>query len=33
MFDSQRIAELAAELQQAQTTRQQVEHFSKRFPG
>jgi 2-oxo-hept-3-ene-1,7-dioate hydratase len=33
MFDTQRIAELAAELQQAQTTRQQVEHFSKRFPG
>ncbi|NCA00375.1 MAG: hypothetical protein EBS88_13295 [Betaproteobacteria bacterium] len=33
MFDSQRIAELAAELQQAQTTRKQVEHFSKRFPG
>ena len=32
MFDSERIAELAAELQQAQTTRKQVEHFSKRFP-
>ena len=33
MFDTQRIEELAAELQQAQTTRKQVEHFSKRFPG
>ena len=33
MFDSDRIAELAAELQQAQKSRQQVEHFSKRFPG
>ena len=33
MFDSQRIAELAAELQNAQITRKQVEHFSKRFPG
>jgi 2-oxo-hept-3-ene-1,7-dioate hydratase len=33
MFDSERIAELAAELQQAQKTRKQVEHFSKRFPG
>ena len=32
MFDSKRIAELAAELQQAQRTRQQVAHFSKRFP-
>ena len=32
MFDSERIAELAAELQQAQTTLKQVEHFSKRFP-
>ncbi len=32
MFDSQRIAELAVELQQAQTIRKQVEHFSKRFP-
>ena len=26
-------AQLAAELQQSQKTRQQVEHFSKRFPG
>ena len=33
MFDTQRIAELAAELQNAQITRKQVEHFSKRFPG
>ena len=33
MFDSQRIAELAAELQEAQTPRKQVEHFSSRFPG
>ena len=32
MFDSQRIAMLAAELQQAKQTRKQVEHFSKRFP-
>ena len=32
MFDSKRIQELAAELQQAQRTRQQVAHFSKRFP-
>lgn len=33
MFDSAQIAQLAAELQQSQITRQQVEHFSKRFPG
>jgi 2-oxo-hept-3-ene-1,7-dioate hydratase len=33
MFDSDRIAQLAAELQQSQKTRLQVEHFSKRFPG
>ena len=33
MFDSAQIAQLAAELQQSQKTRQQVEHFSKRFPG
>ncbi|MFN4899683.1 MAG: 2-oxo-hepta-3-ene-1,7-dioic acid hydratase, partial [Burkholderiales bacterium] len=33
MFDSTQIAQLAAELQQSQKTRQQVEHFSKRFPG
>ena len=33
MFDSALIAQLAAELQQSQQTRQQVEHFSKRFPN
>jgi 2-oxo-hept-3-ene-1,7-dioate hydratase len=33
MFDSAQIAQLATELQQSQKTRQQVEHFSKRFPG
>jgi len=33
MFDSDRIAQLAAELQQSQKTRLQLEHFSKRFPG
>jgi 2-oxo-hept-3-ene-1,7-dioate hydratase len=33
MFDSAQIAHLAAELHQSQKTRQQVEHFSKRFPG
>ncbi|MEY4153533.1 MAG: 2-hydroxyhexa-2,4-dienoate hydratase [Pseudomonadota bacterium] len=33
MFDSAHIAQLAAELQPSQKTRQQVEHFSKRFPG
>jgi 2-oxo-hept-3-ene-1,7-dioate hydratase len=33
MFDSAQIAQLAAELQQSQKTRQQLEHFSKRFPG
>lgn len=33
MFDSAQIAQLAAELKQSQKTRQQVEHFSKRFPG
>jgi 2-oxo-hept-3-ene-1,7-dioate hydratase len=32
MFDSAQIAQLAAELQQSQKTRHQVEHFSKRFP-
>ena len=32
MFDSAQIAQLAAELQQSQKTRQQVEQFSKRFP-
>lgn len=33
MLDDTLIARLAAELQQSQTTRVQVEHFSKRFPG
>ena len=33
MFDQQRIEQLAAELQQSEKTRVQVEHFSKRFPG
>ena len=32
MFSEQRILELAAELQQAEQNRVQVEHFSKRFP-
>ena len=32
MFSEQRIHELAAELQQAEQSRKQVEHFSKRFP-
>jgi 2-oxo-hept-3-ene-1,7-dioate hydratase len=32
MFDTERIDALAAELQHAETTRTQVEHFSKRFP-
>jgi 2-oxo-hept-3-ene-1,7-dioate hydratase len=32
MFSPERIAALAAELQQAETSRVQVEHFSKRFP-
>jgi 2-oxo-hept-3-ene-1,7-dioate hydratase len=32
MFSEQRIAQLAAELQQAEASRVQVEHFSKRFP-
>jgi len=32
MLDDALIAQLAAELQQSQTTRVQVEHFSKRFP-
>ncbi|RZA15880.1 MAG: 2-oxo-hepta-3-ene-1,7-dioic acid hydratase [Lysobacteraceae bacterium] len=32
MLNPQQIASLAAELQQAETTRTQVEHFSKRFP-
>ena len=33
MLDDTQIAQLAAELQQSQTTRVPVEHFSKRFPG
>ncbi len=33
MFDEQRIQQLAAELHQAEKSRVQVEHFSKRFPG
>ncbi|MGH8858715.1 MAG: 2-oxo-hept-4-ene-1,7-dioate hydratase [Polaromonas sp.] len=32
MFSEQRIAQLAAELHQAEKTRVQLEHFSKRFP-
>ena len=33
MFDPQLIARLAAELDQSECSRLQVEHFSKRFPG
>ena len=33
MFNAQLIAQLAAELQQSEKTRVQVEHFSKRYPG
>ena len=33
MFESALIAQLAAELQQAEQARVQVQHFSKRFPG
>ena len=33
MLDHTLITQLAAELQQSQTTRVPVEHFSKRFPG
>lgn len=33
MFDQQRIKTLAAELQQAEKSRVQIGHFSKRFPG
>ncbi|MDD0840361.1 2-oxo-hepta-3-ene-1,7-dioic acid hydratase [Curvibacter sp. HBC61] len=33
MFTPEQIAALAAELDQAEKSRQQVEHFSKRFPG
>ena len=33
MFDQELIQQLAAELQQSEQSRQQVEHFSKRFPG
>ena len=32
MFDEARIATLAAELHEAESSRRQVEHFSKRFP-
>jgi len=32
MFSAQQVEQLAAELQQAEQTRVQVEHFSKRFP-
>jgi 2-oxo-hept-3-ene-1,7-dioate hydratase len=33
MFSPELIAQLAAELHQAEQTRTQVEHFSKRYPG
>ncbi|MDB5870715.1 MAG: uncharacterized protein JWQ07_157 [Ramlibacter sp.] len=33
MFDPQLIAQLAAELHASESSRVQVEHFSKRFPG
>ena len=33
MFSDELVTQLAAELQQAEQTRVQVEHFSKRFPG
>ena len=33
MFDTSLIQQLAAELHQAEKTRVQIEHFSKRFPG
>jgi 2-oxo-hept-3-ene-1,7-dioate hydratase len=33
MFSPELTQQLAAELQHAQDTRTQVEHFSKRFPG
>jgi 2-oxo-hept-3-ene-1,7-dioate hydratase len=33
MFDDALVQQLAAELQQSQQTRTQVEHFSKRLPG
>ena len=33
MFTPDQIAQLAAELQQSEQSRVQVEHFSKRFPG
>lgn len=33
MFDQHLITQLAAELQQAEKTRIQIEHFSKRFPS
>ena len=33
MFSETLISQLAAELQQAEQSRMQVEHFSRRFPG
>ena len=33
MFDQETIARLARELQQAEQSRVQLEHFSRRFPG
>jgi len=33
MFSDELIAQLAAELNQSEKTRTQIEHFSKRFPG
>lgn len=33
MFDAELIQQLARELQESETSRAQVEHFSKRFPG
>ena len=33
MFDQSLIAQLAAELQASESSRVQIEHFSKRFPG
>ena len=33
MFDQETIQQLAAELQESERSRQQVEHFSKRHPG
>jgi len=33
MFEPALIGQLAAELHQSEKSRQQVEHFSKRYPG